>query len=661
MGDAIALAPARDVEKRGEDSFVAVSSEPWLTIEAPALLAAAGHFVEVTYRASYWDEPMRPVFRFHRDDGTSLDSIAAGPVAGAGVWIGRVPSGTIRISLSPTSREGRFSFRVETIRRRTWLGLVARGLRTNPRSARSAVLTRLIGWAPESDINLAWAIGSTPLADYPRWSEARARPVELAGLDTPRFAWTEACPIHLIVDARHGADGLDETLASLDAQVFAPWTACVLDHRPGPLSQKPRLTRGSAPTDLGDGGGDALVGVLCAGDILKPQALACIAEAAQRHPTCHLFYGDEEQATSAGLVPAFRPGWSPVLQAQQGPIGRGIFVRRSLLTAVEVAEAFVDRTSLPPSVLAALNKETVFTVRRVLLRTREAAHRSLQPVAAPQPSPQASSAVIIPTRDQPARLRRAIASIDRFSGPTRPTLVIVDNGSVEQDACDLLASLRQRDDVRVLERPGAFNFSAMCNDGAAAAGPVDVLVFLNDDTEILSAGWLERLAAWAMQPSIGAVGAKLTYPDGRLQHIGVVLGMGGSAGHFGSFAPSEASGWNGRHAAAHEVSAVTGACLALARTKFDAIGGFDAVDLPVELSDIDLCLKLADRGWCSLVDPAVHLRHDESASRGGATFRRTAVYHVQRAIFQRRWLSRLRDDPYFHPGLSLFKWEAALG
>ena len=212
----------------------------------------------------------------------------------------------------------------------------------------------------------------------------------------------------------------------------------------------------------------------------------------------------------------------------------------------------------------------------------------------------------------------------------------------------------------LLRRPGPFTFSGYCNE-AVAFGEEKLLVFLNDDTAVLSEDWLERLAESAFDEGIGAVGAKLTFPDGRLQHVGVLVGMGGSAGHLGAMAPGDDPGWLGRNGVVHEVSAVTGACLAVARDKFLAVGGFDAEHLPVELSDVDLCLKLNARGWQTIVDPRVHLLHEESASRGRATFRRLDVYGGQRGIFIDRWRHVLRDDPTFHPGLSLYSLKAALG
>ncbi len=137
--------------------------------------------------------------------------------------------------------------------------------------------------------------------------------------------------------------------------------------------------------------------------------------------------------------------------------------------------------------------------------------------------------------------------------------------------------------------------------------------------------------------------------------------MGESAGHFGAMAPASTPGWANRNLVTHEVSAVTGACLAVTRAKFEAVGGFDAIHLPVELSDIDLCLKLNAQGWQTIVDPAISIMHEESVSRGGATLRRLAVYDRERAIFTERWRHVLRDDPTFHPGLSLYSWQPALG
>ena len=414
--------------------------------------------------------------------------------------------------------------------------------------------------------------------------------------------------------------------------------------------------------------------MLRAGDRLFPTALAIVAEQARRHPGGTIFYGDtivrRGTGASGGTIaatPLFRPGWSPRLQRSLGYLDGGwLFARRLSAWPAEARAAFFARGALPACVVDGLGRDAVRPLRRFL---GDAA--ASPPAAAPETPRDASAAIsvtttratatiIIPTRDHPALLSRLVASIRARSPAGRSAIIVVDNGSVEPATLAAFEVMRGLPDVRLLARPGPFNFSAMCNEAAAMA-PSDVLVFLNDDTEVLSDGWLDRLCGQALDPATGAVGAKLTYPDGRIQHVGVLVGMGESAGHFGALAPGDDPGWARRNLAAHEVSAVTGACLAVAREKFEAVGGFDAVHLPIELSDIDLCLKLNARGWQTIVDPAVRIMHEESASRGGATLRRLTVYDRERAVFVERWRHVLRDDPVFHPGLSLYSWRAALG
>lgn len=656
------LEPEYDVERRG-GRFFATTTAPWLGVEGLAIETFAGRFIDVTYRGSLWDEPARPVFRFWRDGEAFVDHIAAGPVAGSGLWTGRVPPGTKRMSVSPTNRPGPFDFMIERAKPRRWGSLLAEGSRLNRKSTRSAVLTRLIGWSAESDVNLAWAIGSTPLSAYDAWQARRLRPIGLEEADRPRFDWARGPPIRLIVLADEAAAGaIHRTLASLAAQVFPYWTALVVG---GPEPQDPRIRSASGEAALewlGQGGIDALTGRLEAADILPPHALAYLAEQAHRHPACQLFYGDAlHRGTNGTLTPVMRPGWSPRLGKTWPDFGPSAFLRGVEAWTPEEHRGFLAVGTIPERVVGALTPEQAKPLRRIMIETnRPDAIASPRMAPLPDARSNATAAIIIPTRDHPFLLRRAVASIRRRSSPGRYRIVVIDNGSLESDAMALLGTLRQSPDVLVIEHPGPFNFSLICNK-AAAASHGDVLIFLNDDTEVLSEGWLERLIAHAMDPATGAVGAKLTRPDGRLQHIGVLVGMGESAGHFGALAPGDDPGWAGRNLAVHEVSAVTGACLAVARDKFDAVGGFDAVQLPIELSDVDLCLKLNARGWQTIIDPFVHLMHEESVSRGGATLRRLDVYGSQRAVFIERWRHVLRDDPAFHPGLSLYSCKAALG
>lgn len=633
---------------------------PWLRVET--LERFAGAWVTVVYRASLWDVPVRPLFRFMAGEAILDEVVAPAPLEATAFWTGRIPAGTTRALVSPTDRAGPFGFRVESIRERSWLALLTRGFRRAPRPARSALLTRLIGWAPEADNNLAWAIGATPFDEIDGWTRARARAPELEGIDRPRADWPAAPPLRVVI-AAGGADAaaLGRTLESLDRQLFTRWTALVVDAaspQPG-ADRRVVYLRSAAEAAALVAYDDLWFACVPAGVAFRPEALAIVVERRAVEADATIVYGDEIGGDGRPLL---KPGWSPRLAAALPFLGRAVFAAPSLLGRDALVRLIDGGEWIVPAGTVPIALRRLLLTRARTRRAPQLARPTGAPDAVPDPARpvRARTAVIVLTRDQPALLARLVASVRARSTPGSYRLVVVDNGDGDGPAETVLAALTAAADATVLRRPGPFNFSALCNEAAAAATE-EVLLFLNDDTEVLGAGWLDRLARLATEPGVGAVGARLTYPDGRLQHVGVLAGMGGSAGHFGAPAPGDDPGWAGRNRHAHEVSAVTGACLAVTREKFEAVGGFDAEHLPVELSDIDLCFKLNARGWQTLVDPAVHLLHEESFSRGGATFRRLGKYGEQRAIFVARWRHVLRDDPVFHPALSLYSWGAALG
>ena len=199
----------------------------------------------------------------------------------------------------------------------------------------------------------------------------------------------------------------------------------------------------------------------------------------------------------------------------------------------------------------------------------------------------------------------------------------------------------------------------MCNAGAREARN-PFLLFLNNDVEALGPDWLGRMLEFAARASVGAVGAKLLYPNGRLQHGGVVLGLDGFAGHVQRGVGADDPGYLGALAWPREVTAVTGACLAVEARKFFEVEGFNEAWLPVEYNDIDLCLRLSEAGYVSVFEPRARLMHRESASRGANPWL-DSRYASEHGYFRERWAARLRDDPYFHPALSLDALEIALG
>jgi GT2 family glycosyltransferase len=655
-----------------DGGFVATNAEPWLPL-APHPELRSGSLVEITYRTSFWDEPVRPVFRFHTSLGDWHDRIAPAPVAGTATFKTRIPNGTTAISVSPTCRIGRFDFEITDVRRLSFVGEALRAARHKPRHVRSAILTRLIGWHEESDVNLAWASASTSIAHYDRWRRVRSRDIDLGSIDAPRCDWTTAAKIRLFVDAGSApSDALAATIDSVKAQVFPHWQVDVVTDREfcGELGD-PRIRRiewKDVVASLGACGPRMFIAAVAPGARYAPYAFAALAEAQARRPEVRIFYGDEEFPGDGGrLVPVFKPGWSPLLEAEKPYLGAAVFLRADLFAGWTDDErlAFVRQAGVPRTAAAWFAEEEVATLRRIVLTgPRPSPRPERKPLPRSEPivrlPDNPSAMIVIPTRDRADLLGRCIASIFAKTAFSNFSIVIVDNESVEPETKRLFDHFRGDRNVSVLHSPGPFNFSALCN-AAAARRKCDVLVFLNNDTEVLSENWLGRLVISSLLPDVGAVGGVLFYPDGRIQHAGVVLGMGNSAGHFGAGLPATTPGWHARHEAVHEISAVTGACLAVARRKFMQIGGFDAANLPVELGDIDLCLRLREKGWRSRLDPEVRLVHKESASRKGATFRRLAVYAAQRRWFHSRWLHALRDDPYFHPGLSLYDCEPALG
>lgn len=264
------------------------------------------------------------------------------------------------------------------------------------------------------------------------------------------------------------------------------------------------------------------------------------------------------------------------------------------------------------------------------------------------PAAPPSVSIIIPTRDRADLLARAVDTL--FLAPQRATtdLVIIDNGSVEDSTLKLFEQLQSRPDVRILRIDEPFNFARLINAGAAAAKG-DVLALLNNDVESADAGWCDPLATLAMDARVGAAGAKLLYPDGRVQHAGVTLGIGGLTGHTGRGRRSDDPGPGAMLTTTRQVSAVTGACLFTRRDVFERLGGFDERYV-VEFNDIDYCLRAGEAGLASVCAAAPMLTHNEGSSRAARPLRPQEI--ADRARFMARWGRALVEDPHYPPGLT---------
>jgi GT2 family glycosyltransferase len=274
------------------------------------------------------------------------------------------------------------------------------------------------------------------------------------------------------------------------------------------------------------------------------------------------------------------------------------------------------------------------------------------------PSPAPSVSIIIPTRDKLELIKVCVESILEKTQYTHFNICIVDNGSQDPRVIDFYQSL-PKDRVQIINADIPFNFSKLVNLGVQASSS-EVVVLLNNDIEVLDAGWLSELVSHTVRPGVGAVGAKLLYPNGRSQHNGVILGLGtlpnrshGVAGHSHKWFPDEQPGYISRAQLHQAFSAVTGACLAVKRTTWGALGGFDE-NLVVAFNDVDFCLRVQKSGLRNVWTPHAKLVHHESASRGYEdTPEKQARYLVEAAYMVKNWEAELMNDHFYSPNLTL--------
>ncbi len=514
-----------------------------------------------------------------------------------------------------------------------------------------------LGRRDDANRTLEDVVGATPLERYHEWRASNWRELDRTGLEACRESWLRGPQIRVIVQGGgvKSAKALDATLASLQRQTYPNWSLALVGTdttarggRPafhvGGDARAASLWEGLEPADI--------VFPVLAGDVVADFAMAALVEFASAHADCSMFYADEDSidAEHRHVAPELKPDWSPIFHQARPYVGRAVYFRRRALEAhADLPSAALLRPSAWDTLFAA-ETAPVGHIRRILLTKPWKPAETDAPAIMTKPAMErATATLIVPTRDRADLLAACLAGLEK----TRPRdfdLVIVDNGSREPATRDLLDRTRVHPWAQVIDAAGTFNFSALCNR-AAELSQGRVLVFLNNDTVAMQPDWLANLVSLAVRPDVGAVGAKLVYPSGRLQHAGLVLGLGGYAAHIDNGEGPTHRGYLDRFTVTHEVSAVTGACLAVEKEKFDAIGGFDAKRFPIELGDVDLCLRLRQRGWKTVFTPHAVLTHHESATRGRSNVAKR--YAKERQNFLESWKDAVLDDPCFHPALSL--------
>lgn len=443
--------------------------------------------------------------------------------------------------------------------------------------------------------------------------------------------------------------------------------------RPLPPGPVPRLAEFSPDSPLPS---DAEWVVLkLPGDRLRPFSLDAIRRTIHEHPDAVALYTDCDILDFRGRrsSPDFKPSWSPdTLRSWFYTHGLAAFRRdwfARLPSPAPLSDNTIYRFWLRFAdlwlALPADNRPPIVRIPGILLHrttpirinpdlgtraekqaidepraniTFEIANLKSEYAETPRVS------VVIPSRDHAEDLSACLKSIRLRTDYPDVEIVIVDNGSVDPAALALLRDPA----LRVVRDAAPFNFSRLCNAGARAATG-SVLLFLNNDTEVLSPDWLRRMLAFALQPHVGAVGARLLYPDGTLQHSGVAK-VGDGPTHVFSQMPEDTP--NPRVQFPGNWSAVTGACLMVERRKFDEVGGFDET-YPVAFNDVDFCFRLLEAGYFNVLEPRARLLHKEFATRGSDRqdpTRRAAMFDALRRLYERH--PALRDDPGYNPNLS---------
>jgi GT2 family glycosyltransferase len=512
---------------------------------------------------------------------------------------------------------------------------------------------------------------------------------------------------HVLITAggERARESVERTLASLRGQLYDDHACTVLDPSgalaggdvgaavvgPGAIEawigRFNELRAGAQPVDW--------IMLARAGDTLPPHSLYWFACEILAQPDASIFYSDDDAVDGSGTRtdPRFKPDWSPEHFRATHYVGAAAFLRSDAVTAaggirpeccrhgnydllLRALDAGAARIGHVPAVLYHRDSAAepgwedpawcATALKAHLARNAVPADIGATGPAARRiryrlPGPPPFVSIIVPTRDAAALLERCVGSVLEKTSYPRYEIVVVDNQSVAADALAYLDRIAELPSVRVLRYPRRFNYSAI-NNYAVRRARGEMLCLLNNDTEVISPDWLEEMAGHLAQARVGAVGAKLYYPDGRVQHAGVTVGPGGCATHLHLDIDRATGGYCGRASIAQELSAVTGACLLTWKHVYQELGGLNHKRLTVGFNDIDYCLRLQEAGWRVIFTPHAELYHHESATRGGdEPLARRLRARREVDYMRKRWRERMRHDPYYNPNLSYRRPDFALG
>ncbi|HEY5838002.1 MAG TPA: glycosyltransferase [Pyrinomonadaceae bacterium] len=501
-----------------------------------------------------------------------------------------------------------------------------------------------------------------------------------------------------VLPSAQGGGFLGRTIDSLRAQLYPDFDVSIISHDASTLSPSKSADERFRILTPEDGeaavsvvnrtlqASGEFVGFVLAGDELAAHALYLFAEQLQRFAGAQIIYSDEDSidADGARSNPYFKPDWNQDLLHSGDFLSRLAIYRNTLLQSIGGLRSDFGESAFYDLGLRSTEGLSRFRIRHlphVLYHGRAAPHssngdnqrRALQEhfdrqsiEARVLSSPSGSCrvqypldganplvSVIIATRDRVDLLRQIVNDVLNKTDYAPVELIVVDNQSRDPATREYLQEIQKHPATSVLSYDGYFNFSAI-NNLAARSARGEVLAFLNNDLKIISGDWLREMVSHAMRAGIGAVGAKLYYPDDTIQHAGIILGLCNLAGYVHRYAPRDAAGHGGRLNRVQDCSAVTAACMVLKRTAFEDVGGFDDANLPVAYNDVDLCLRLRERGYRILWTPHAELYHLESASRpSDSSPEEKKRYQRECAYLKARWRQEVARDPFYNPNLTI--------
>ncbi len=503
---------------------------------------------------------------------------------------------------------------------------------------------------------------------------------------------------------------LREMITSVTAQTYTNWELCLADGSTDEFDLLPivssfddaRIIYKKLDQNEGISGNTnkaiematgEYIALLDHDDTLTPHALYRNVEAINVTPDTDFLYSDEDKVTADGkrrFDPFFKPDFSPDMLNSFNYITHFTVIERSLLCSVGLlnseyngaqdydlflrATEKAKRITHIPDVLynwriietstaysadsksytvaagkAAL--EAALTRRGVKARVALGALPNYYDIVYDIPQPEPLVSIIIPNHNERATLKKCIDSIFDKTDYPNYEIVIVENNSTDKALFSYYETLSADPRIKIVTWNHPFNFAALNNYAAKQAGG-DILLFMNNDMSVINADWLTRMVMHAVRPEIGCVGAKLFYPDDTVQHGGIVLRIGGIAGHSHKFSAAEEPGAFARLTLVHNVSAVTGACVMLRRNVFEEAGGFDE-QFTVAYNDVDFGLKVRELGYYNLWTPHARLYHYESKTRGYEdTPEKLARLEREASLWRAKWEAKYAVDPFYNRNLT---------